>query len=98
MTTFIGAAVFSKLYFVVLLLTWGALPEPIDAFLLYASHWPSLIAGAFPWFYDSHGTRGIDIMLGLTDLRSVLVNFLGQLVLLLCADSIYRRVKRSRSV
>ena len=90
--TFLVTAVLSKLYFLILLFTWGMLPASFYDLLLYISHWPSLLAGAFPWFYDERGTRGIGIILGLFDLKSVVVNFLGQLLVVLAIDYVFRRV------
>jgi len=89
--TLVGSAVLSKLYFVVLVFTWGVLPEPIYDILLYAGNWPSLVTDTFPWFYDRNGTRGISIPIGIPDLKSVIVNCIGQLPIGLLVGMACRR-------
>lgn len=90
--TLLGTVVVSKLYFLLLLMTWGALPQPLYDALMYITHWPSLLTDTFPWYYDSRGTRGVSFPLGISDLRSVVANFLGYLLVTLAIDYLFRRV------
>jgi hypothetical protein len=79
--TALVSVLLSKLIFVTLLFTWGVLPQSVYDAVLYAGNWPSLATDTFPWFYDRNGTRGISILEGVRDVKSVIVNCLGQLPL-----------------
>lgn len=88
---FITSAALSKVYFLVLLFSWGTFPDSAYDALLWISNWPSLVTDTFPWFYDGNGVRGVSIPMGLADVGSVLVNFLGQLPIALLIGMFRRR-------
>ncbi len=74
----IAVAIVSKSFYVIVLVTWGRLPDRFYDVYAYIGNWPSLITGTFPYFYDRLGTKGID-MADIYDIKSLLVNMVGWL-------------------
>ena len=77
--TIFGSLIISKSFYIVLLLTWGGLPDWFYSAYMYIGNWPCLVSGTFPYFYDSVGKKGIDIFSGIFDITSAIVNIVGWL-------------------
>ncbi len=82
----------SKSFFIILLFTWGGLPDWFYNAYMYIGNWPSLMSETFPYFYDRFGTKGLD-MAGIFDIKSALVNILGWLPVGLLLGYLYKKWK-----
>ena len=77
--TAVSVLIVSKSFFIFLFITWGQLPDRIYNTYMYIGNWPSLLSGTFPYLVDRTGAKGIDIVSGIIDIKSAVVNIIGWL-------------------